>query len=189
MCKETGVPGENPRRPGENILPNSQTGKLNSPLHENQDAPSFTPSICSLPTKTEPEVLRCPQLLRLFCSPSLDISCPGTSEPGGFASTEKPKRSRAAFTHLQVLELEKKFNHQKYLSAPERAHLAGMLRLTETQVKIWFQNRRYKTKRKQFEHSSRSCDPGLKTSPSKFLKEKSKVIGFRHLRGAIGLTW
>ncbi|XP_019741098.1 homeobox protein Nkx-3.1 [Hippocampus comes] len=80
---------------------------------------------------------------------SLDISCPGTSEPGGFASTEKPKRSRAAFTHLQVLELEKKFNHQKYLSAPERAHLAGMLRLTETQVKIWFQNRRYKTKRKQ----------------------------------------
>ncbi|XP_056144479.1 homeobox protein Nkx-3.1 [Lampris incognitus] len=61
----------------------------------------------------------------------------------------KPKRSRAAFTHLQVLELEKKFNHQKYLSAPERAHLADTLRLTETQVKIWFQNRRYKTKRKQ----------------------------------------
>ncbi|KAL2091912.1 hypothetical protein ACEWY4_011710 [Coilia grayii] len=61
----------------------------------------------------------------------------------------KHKRSRAAFTHLQVLELEKKFNHQKYLSAPERAHLASSLRLTETQVKIWFQNRRYKTKRKQ----------------------------------------
>ncbi|KAM9822855.1 homeobox protein Nkx-3.1-like [Syngnathus typhle] len=80
---------------------------------------------------------------------SLDASCPGTSEPGAFASVEKPKRSRAAFTHLQVLELEKKFNHQKYLSAPERAHLAGVLRLTETQVKIWFQNRRYKTKRRQ----------------------------------------
>ncbi|XP_030622458.1 homeobox protein Nkx-3.1 [Chanos chanos] len=61
----------------------------------------------------------------------------------------KQKRSRAAFTHLQVLELEKKFSHQKYLSAPERAHLANTLRLTETQVKIWFQNRRYKTKRKQ----------------------------------------
>ncbi|XP_066500513.1 homeobox protein Nkx-3.1 [Hoplias malabaricus] len=61
----------------------------------------------------------------------------------------KQKRSRAAFTHLQVLELEKKFSRQKYLSAPERAHLATALRLTETQVKIWFQNRRYKTKRKQ----------------------------------------
>ncbi|XP_005991958.1 homeobox protein Nkx-3.1 [Latimeria chalumnae] len=59
------------------------------------------------------------------------------------------KRSRAAFTHAQVVELEKKFNHQKYLSAPERAHLANTLKLTETQVKIWFQNRRYKTKRKQ----------------------------------------
>uniref|UniRef100_A0A8C9ZL66 NK3 homeobox 1 n=1 Tax=Sander lucioperca TaxID=283035 RepID=A0A8C9ZL66_SANLU len=74
-----------------------------------------------------------------------------TSQPDRLfsSSTGKQKRSRAAFTHLQVLELEKKFNHQKYLSAPERAHLAGTLRLTETQVKIWFQNRRYKTKRKQ----------------------------------------
>lgn len=81
---------------------------------------------------------------------SLDTSPrPSTSESSSFSSSEKQKRSRAAFTHLQVLELEKKFNHQKYLSAPERAHLAGTLTLTETQVKIWFQNRRYKTKRKQ----------------------------------------
>lgn len=80
---------------------------------------------------------------------SLDTSCPSNSESSSCSSTGKQKRSRAAFTHLQVLELEKKFNHQKYLSAPERAHLASTLRLTETQVKIWFQNRRYKTKRKQ----------------------------------------
>ncbi|XP_068776628.1 homeobox protein Nkx-3.1 [Struthio camelus] len=59
------------------------------------------------------------------------------------------KRSRAAFSHSQVVELERKFSHQKYLSAPERAHLARHLQLTETQVKIWFQNRRYKTKRKE----------------------------------------
>uniref|UniRef100_A0A8C8S809 NK3 homeobox 1 n=1 Tax=Pelusios castaneus TaxID=367368 RepID=A0A8C8S809_9SAUR len=62
---------------------------------------------------------------------------------------KQQKRSRAAFSHTQVLELERKFSHQKYLSAPERAHLAKNLKLTETQVKIWFQNRRYKTKRKQ----------------------------------------
>ncbi len=48
-----------------------------------------------------------------------------------------------------MYELEQRFNLQRYLSGPERADLAGALKLTETQVKIWFQNRRYKTKRRQ----------------------------------------
>ncbi|XP_016430981.1 homeobox protein Nkx-3.1-like [Sinocyclocheilus rhinocerous] len=83
-----------------------------------------------------------------------DISVCRSSEDKAVSSAEMPgggkkKRSRAAFTHLQVLELEKKFSRQRYLSAPERTHLASALHLTETQVKIWFQNRRYKTKRRQ----------------------------------------
>ncbi|XP_063276103.1 homeobox protein Nkx-3.1 isoform X2 [Prinia subflava] len=69
--------------------------------------------------------------------------------PAAPRAPRQGKRSRAAFSHSQVLELERKFSHQKYLSAPERAHLARHLQLTETQVKIWFQNRRYKTKRRQ----------------------------------------
>lgn len=80
------------------------------------------------------------------------LDCEHTSEAlPSLPHTPKPpqKRSRAAFSHRQVIELERKFSHQKYLSAPERAHLAKNLKLTETQVKIWFQNRRYKTKRKQ----------------------------------------
>ncbi|GAA6073339.1 NK3 homeobox 3 [Tachysurus ichikawai] len=69
------------------------------------------------------------------------------------------KRCRAAFSHAQVCELERRFNLQRYLSGPERAHLAGALKLTETQVKIWFQNRRYKTKRRQMaaEHAATSA--------------------------------
>ncbi|XP_015251919.1 PREDICTED: homeobox protein zampogna-like [Cyprinodon variegatus] len=59
------------------------------------------------------------------------------------------KRSRAAFSHTQIHELERRFSTQRYLSGPERAELACTLKLTETQVKIWFQNRRYKTKRRQ----------------------------------------
>jgi hypothetical protein len=49
----------------------------------------------------------------------------------------------------QVHELERRFKQQRYLSAPEREHLANALKLTSTQVKIWFQNRRYKNKRQR----------------------------------------
>ncbi|XP_038240877.1 homeobox protein Nkx-3.1 isoform X1 [Dermochelys coriacea] len=78
-----------------------------------------------------------------------DCENPLKSSLSNQRTPKQQKRSRAAFSHTQVIELERKFSHQKYLSAPERAHLAKNLKLTETQVKIWFQNRRYKTKRKQ----------------------------------------
>ncbi|XP_063976127.1 homeobox protein bagpipe-like isoform X2 [Diachasmimorpha longicaudata] len=71
------------------------------------------------------------------------------SQSHGQSLQNRKKRSRAAFSHAQVYELERRFAAQKYLSGPERADLARGLKLTETQVKIWFQNRRYKTKRRQ----------------------------------------
>ncbi|XP_020284963.1 homeobox protein bagpipe-like [Pseudomyrmex gracilis] len=71
------------------------------------------------------------------------------SQSSGQSMQSRKKRSRAAFSHAQVFELERRFAAQKYLSGPERADLARGLKLTETQVKIWFQNRRYKTKRRQ----------------------------------------
>lgn len=51
------------------------------------------------------------------------------------SNAARKKRSRAAFSHGQVFELERRFGHQKYLSGPERADLAQMLKLTETQVR------------------------------------------------------
>ncbi|XP_025415350.1 thyroid transcription factor 1-like [Sipha flava] len=69
-----------------------------------------------------------------------------TKPPLQFPLTQRRKR-RVLFTQAQVYELERRFKQQKYLSAPEREHLASLIHLTPTQVKIWFQNHRYKCKR------------------------------------------
>ncbi|CAB3367265.1 Hypothetical predicted protein [Cloeon dipterum] len=86
----------------------------------------------------------------------------------------RKKRSRAAFSHAQVYALERRFNSQRYLSGPERAELAHNLKLTETQVKIWFQNRRYKTKRKQIMHQQDLLTSSTSPGPAK--KVAVKVV-------------
>ncbi|XP_045304456.1 homeobox protein Nkx-2.8 isoform X2 [Leopardus geoffroyi] len=90
--------------------------------------------------------------------PSSDESSPETSPPDSSqrpsarpvspgSDAEKRKKRRVLFSKAQTLELERRFRQQRYLSAPEREQLARLLRLTPTQVKIWFQNHRYKLKR------------------------------------------
>ncbi|KAI4874266.1 hypothetical protein NFI96_028445 [Prochilodus magdalenae] len=59
----------------------------------------------------------------------------------------RPRRARTAFTYEQLVALENKFRATRYLSVCERLNLALSLSLTETQVKIWFQNRRTKWKK------------------------------------------
>lgn len=59
----------------------------------------------------------------------------------------RPRRARTAFTYEQLVALESKFRATRYLSVCERLNLALALSLTETQVKIWFQNRRTKWKK------------------------------------------
>ncbi|XP_072031556.1 uncharacterized protein [Amphiura filiformis] len=93
-----------------------------------------------------------------------DSTC-SVSDGGPHTSNKaRKKRSRAAFSHAQVFELERRFSHQRYLSGPERADLANALKLTEQQVKIWFQNRRYKTKRKQMAAELLSPPPAKKVA-------------------------
>lgn len=81
----------------------------------------------------------------------------------------KRKGGQVRFSNDQTIELEKKFETQKYLSPPERKRLAKMLQLSERQVKTWFQNRRAKwrrlkqenpqnNKKEELESLDNSCD-------------------------------
>jgi hypothetical protein len=62
-------------------------------------------------------------------------------------TSKKKKKARTTFTGRQIFELEKQFDAKKYLTATERSDMAALLNVTETQVKIWFQNRRTKWKK------------------------------------------
>ncbi|XP_066522667.1 hematopoietically-expressed homeobox protein hhex [Hoplias malabaricus] len=81
----------------------------------------------------------------------------------------KRKGGQVRFSNEQTLELEKKFETQKYLSPPERKRLAKLLQLSERQVKTWFQNRRAKWRRLKQENpqvSKRELEDGGSTERS-----------------------
>ncbi|KAK1906018.1 NK1 transcription factor-related protein 2 [Dissostichus eleginoides] len=118
-------------------------------------------------------------LMTLFCSPlRLNQSpvFPGEQDDGesGAARQDpsphkrqrtdqtcaKPRRARTAFTYEQLVALENKFRTTRYLSVCERLNLALSLSLTETQVKIWFQNRRTKWKKQNPGADSSTLQPG-----------------------------
>uniref|UniRef100_G3UB59 T cell leukemia homeobox 1 n=1 Tax=Loxodonta africana TaxID=9785 RepID=G3UB59_LOXAF len=72
-----------------------------------------------------------------------------TGHPYQNRTPPKKKKPRTSFTRLQICELEKRFHRQKYLASAERAALAKALKMTDAQVKTWFQNRRTKWRWRQ----------------------------------------
>nr|XP_046153633.1 homeobox protein Nkx-2.2a-like [Oncorhynchus gorbuscha] len=89
-----------------------------------------------------------PKYPELSADESQDIDRDAT---GDSSDSGKKRKRRVLFSKAQTYELERRFRQQRYLSAPERERLANALLLTPTQVKIWFQNHRYKMKRARAE--------------------------------------
>ncbi|KAL9957866.1 hypothetical protein ACROYT_G034818 [Oculina patagonica] len=102
---------------------------------------SCTPRALSSPDDQEP--IHAPEMAKSSAQQVTSAHLDSGKKDQSEKEIKKRKR-RVLFTKAQTFVLERRFQQQRYLSAPEREELARIVNLTPAQVKIWFQNHRYK---------------------------------------------
>uniref|UniRef100_A0A8C9K7Y5 Ventral anterior homeobox 2 n=1 Tax=Panthera tigris altaica TaxID=74533 RepID=A0A8C9K7Y5_PANTA len=105
---------------------------------------------------------------------------------------DRPKRTRTSFTAEQLYRLEMEFQRCQYVVGRERTELARQLNLSETQVKVWFQNRRTKQKKDQSrdleKRASSSASEAFATSNILRLLEQGRLLSVPRAPGLLALT-
>ena len=105
---------------------------------------------CGSPNATTPNTLHSPLATNTDSKGSSPADNAAAAAAYHLSSMfRKPKRIRTAFSPGQLLRLEEIFEKNRYVVGCERKQLARDLNLSETQIKVWFQNRRTKHKRER----------------------------------------